>query len=448
MEDNKIGIAGIGIPPEVLFNPELSATEKHLFGMIRLLSMGKNGCYATNAYLGQMLLCGTQNISNGVIKLKDYKYIIVKYKMTKTGTIRNIFINNEYQIIYRPLVEEVHEFLYYGIDIGSDPLKEKLRSAIRKCIGGYKKMHSNNDIYNDSNNDNCIIINNNTKAVLEKTAKSSFDKQKTVQANKPKNSKTTKPKYSRKQSKENNANLKGAKRQSKTARFIEKYIDEIWNSASTTTTHRKDSKVYASIVQKLNQLAEGRFAQCNELNKEWTHININPDLLTQKWTSEDIREALQQTIKYTIDGYWPPDKKNVKNLLSLIYNPRTGTSLMLKAMSDPPEPISCDFDKKTLQLSNNDQIRYLQCVVKKELDPKKAFSMQRLEYTIKSIIDYYPNIKRTRAIRSEANNANLFIEEYVKFLARVWPDVDPIRIGPNTKPFELFIKHMTDDEID
>ncbi|KKN67701.1 hypothetical protein LCGC14_0458450 [marine sediment metagenome] len=135
------GLPSIGIPSEVLFNPFLTHTEKMLFGFIRNMSMTKKGCWASNKYLGALLGVKSQTISNGVANLKKYAYVKVIFEGDKKLTQekkRRIFINNDYQNLYRSLVEEFHE-VYNKAD---ETLLIKLGGAINELIYGYKITNS------------------------------------------------------------------------------------------------------------------------------------------------------------------------------------------------------------------------------------------------------------------------------------------------------------------
>ena len=115
----EIGIPSIGIPGEVLFNPELTPTEKIFFGLLRNLSKSKRGCWASNRYLGDLIGVGKQTISNSIANLDKFGYIIVKRSSDKKGNKqRNIFIDLKYTEKYKSLIESVHDMVYKNNYIG------------------------------------------------------------------------------------------------------------------------------------------------------------------------------------------------------------------------------------------------------------------------------------------------------------------------------------------
>ena len=106
------GLPDISIPAEILFHPELSHTEKILFGFLRNLSQSEKGCCACNKWLGGLIGVKGQTVSNGITKLKNWEYILVEYKRTPDGrNVRRVSINPDYpRITYKDLVKE-----YYSI---------------------------------------------------------------------------------------------------------------------------------------------------------------------------------------------------------------------------------------------------------------------------------------------------------------------------------------------
>ena len=106
----KFGLPDIGIPAEILFNQELSMTEKIIFGFVRNLAHSEDGCWATNQYLGNLIGVKPQTITNAITKLQEYHYIEVSYEKRNNGMqIRRIFINRGYPLIYEEYLKEVYK---------------------------------------------------------------------------------------------------------------------------------------------------------------------------------------------------------------------------------------------------------------------------------------------------------------------------------------------------
>ncbi len=147
-EKIRFGLPGIEIPSEVLFHPNLTNTEKILFGFLRNLAQGKDGCWASNHYLSNLLGVGEQTISNAIANLRKHQFIEVCMEQTELRTNRKIFINPEFPIIYHETMVEIQDQLKSGT------LQENLYIPIKKIIHPYKKTYSK--YINKKNNKNNI----------------------------------------------------------------------------------------------------------------------------------------------------------------------------------------------------------------------------------------------------------------------------------------------------
>lgn len=108
----EFGLPDIGIPAEVLFNPELTHLQKLLFGFIRNLSHSAKGCFASNRYLGKLLGVGPQTISNAIARLREYHYIKINIETRQDGTEqRQIYINSNFPAIYKNYIIGVYKIL-------------------------------------------------------------------------------------------------------------------------------------------------------------------------------------------------------------------------------------------------------------------------------------------------------------------------------------------------
>lgn len=143
-EYNPFGLPDIGIPAEVLFNHELSATEKILFGFIRNLAQTKKGCWASNKWLGKLASVGAQTVSNAIAKLAEYGYLNIEYKTLPGGKqVRRIHLNGEIATLYRDLVDAWHNELIPNYR--RPPIKKFIDPPIKKFIPPYKKIYNKYD---------------------------------------------------------------------------------------------------------------------------------------------------------------------------------------------------------------------------------------------------------------------------------------------------------------
>jgi hypothetical protein len=437
IEQNKIGIAGLGLPPEVLFNPCLLEKEKILFGFIRLLSQTSRGCYASNNYLSELLLCSEQYISNGVKKLSQLGYINIKLETRPYGgKTRQIFINENYKIHYRKLIEKVHEYLYSRDNENNTRLKLQLFSTITTVILDYNYSYRDNDIDNYINNYNFINKINNDSSDANASSKSDIDYKETA-------------KRSRRKINENLQDLKSKKRQRRRpirqTRNLNLANDIIkrWNSFPTTTTHSIDpsNKTYLKIQQHLIELMSGSFAESKHWNKSWQKSIPQEYFNGKKWSVHELDDAVINLAKYTMEGYWPSEgKQNFKSLLICLYNERTGKSMLFQAYAHPPLPISESDDK----LSTNETISNLQKVILEYIGHDHNFRMKNLENCIVKIIDYFN--RQSQEIQTKMGPPVIFLRYYGDWLQENWPNVDPSRIAPGSRPFELFEEWLHNEQ--
>ena len=161
----QFGLPAIGIPAEVLFHPELSNTEKILYGLIRNLAHSEKGCFASNKWLGGLLGAQPQTISNGIKNLKDWEVIVIEYTRTEEKQTRHIFLNPEYPRIYNEMLSDEG---YKKINKG---VLKKLYPSIKNLIGPYKKINSPFNIKEDSKEDNNNISISNKKLSIQEKIK-------------------------------------------------------------------------------------------------------------------------------------------------------------------------------------------------------------------------------------------------------------------------------------
>ena len=78
------------ITPRILFNDKkLSRTENDVLNTIISLALKKDYCYASNEYLANYVNSSKRTITKSLSKLKELKYILVKYVDNK----RRIYLN-------------------------------------------------------------------------------------------------------------------------------------------------------------------------------------------------------------------------------------------------------------------------------------------------------------------------------------------------------------------
>ncbi|GAF82137.1 unnamed protein product, partial [marine sediment metagenome] len=311
-QEAQIGISGIGIPSELLFNPFITHTEKILFGYLQNLSRSKDGCWATNKYLGWLIGCGKQNISNSISSLKKYQYITINETTNKDGSKRrHIYINPNYKTLYKEIVEKIHDELYN--DEYTD-IKELLYRYIEDIIV-IKRVRI-------KSKDKEINININKDSGTESDSFDNPLKENPIDNNpEPKQNKILElPKGS-------------------FARNSIRIIGK-WNSFESTSTHKTNKPytiTYIKLIKDLIKLQQGTFFKNKITDEEWIKQNNIPDeILDKKWTTQELTIAINHLSKYSLEGYWPSNKNNFKSLPNLLYNPRSMKSILLYSYIIPP----------------------------------------------------------------------------------------------------------------
>jgi len=130
------------------------------------------------------------------------------------------------------------------------------------------------------------------------------------------------------------------KRLSQEERLAQKCI-EIWNSFPSVQKHKinDQSKIYKSIVKYIKQLQYGTFKNDGKKFSRDLVKDVPQGWFTKKWNYDQILRGIRRLSLFSVEGYWPPDKKHFRNLSSLIYNPRTGNSFFLRVMLEEPKPL-------------------------------------------------------------------------------------------------------------
>ena len=94
-EENKIGYYAV-IPSTILFNNDLKPNEKLLYAIITILSNKEGYCFASNAYLSNLLGAKPHTISKWVSHLKECGFVCLDMIKNEKGEIiqRRIYPND------------------------------------------------------------------------------------------------------------------------------------------------------------------------------------------------------------------------------------------------------------------------------------------------------------------------------------------------------------------
>ena len=85
------------IPNEVMFDENLMANAKLLYGQIALLTEKEGYCWASNKFFADKNNTSEKSISKWINNLADNDYIKLEYEHLGINNIRKIFLNTSFK---------------------------------------------------------------------------------------------------------------------------------------------------------------------------------------------------------------------------------------------------------------------------------------------------------------------------------------------------------------
>ena len=229
------------------------------------------------------------------------------------------------------------------------------------------------------------------------------------------------------------------KKLSRHSKFIEK-----WNTYPNTTTHKiSNTKTIQKLIKYFTLLKSGNFHKTCDLNFQFaTKNNIKLNNFV-KFTDEEIFTAMENVSKYYLEGYSPQNKSHLpKDLPSLIFNPRTGSSLFLAAFFNPPKPIR----KKEVQNKYSKAVdKYL------ILFPVTAIDFRlknKVTWNVNDIMDWHQ--KKCKRLGKYLGHTNFsdyiagdnFIQTHISWIRKEIQDMNIHVLDMNTQYWKSFIKWL------
>ena len=356
---NEIGIPNYVIPAEVFHNPNISAKDGYVFSTIQGLTCNEFGyCYASNNYIGKCLDCHPRSVSRSISKLEENYYIETEIIQESSGkTVRKIYINHDYPKIYAEMLrkhykkitspENDEKKIIKGRNENKkttphsqkyeDPIHKNVNGVLTKTARNLDSTYRNNNIENHKNDSPRTTFSKssgrkvNRKVKRKKPSKSMNEKVKEKAQNKAPKSKNS-----------NNA-AKGSKDD----------IDliELWNRQPNLRSHKNpNSDVYKQCLKKLKALRTGKLSHLitsNELKNGVFAADIPTEWAKTAWKKKDIAKAIKNLNEWCKEGNYPKKKDWLKKLSldAAIYNPRTGTSVLLSAFKNGVQPLFNPYEK-------------------------------------------------------------------------------------------------------
>lgn len=205
-------------------------------------------------------------------------------------------------------------------------------------------------------------------------------------------------------------------------KFKKSIFVERWNKISPLKKVKDNpsSKTYQKIHRYCSYLINGTFGNHCQIEIDWAEANRVPlHFEARKFTQEEVFTGLERLTLFFQEGYWPEDKSRLKKMTvdSLIYNPMTHSSFLLKAMATEPKPI-----KQTKSLAPEEEGRYRIFLRDKIHTP---LDEGRITLQVNDLKKRYESIKHIIALNETIHSGcadyfgtfSKFVGEHLKFLA-------------------------------
>lgn len=109
---------------------------------------------------------------------------------------------------------------------------------------------------------------------------------------------------------------------------------KIWNAFPYTMNHRSPA-IIKTIDTYMKELMKGTFPINRVINEGY--FERHKIIAEGVYTKSELIQGIKNVALYSKEGY---QHMVTKDLSSLIYNPRTGTSIFLSVIDEPPKPLS------------------------------------------------------------------------------------------------------------
>ena len=211
---------------------------------------------------------------------------------------------------------------------------------------------------------------------------------------------------------------------------------KVWNEFPFTVTH-KSPTIIKTIDLFMKELIQGTFLENKSISKEYFKRH-KLSLNGKQYTKTQLLQGIRNVALYSKQGY--PDLR-IKDLSSLIYNDRTGTSVFLSVLTSPPKPLR---DERPINDSNQRITDLFIDLFEIHNDTDRV----RLVDGIKSLVKYQEKIKlRIPKMHRLYGTPYKLCKTYCEWIgAQEW--VDTIHIGMIRADGKMWKKFIEDQEED
>ena len=336
---NPYGLPNIVIPAEALFNNDLSAREKILFGLVKNLAASEHGyCWAGNKYLALHLDISQSQVTRCIANLEKNKYILSEYFQNADGiTRRKIYINPDYINIHGHTLQnkmtEIKSKMENETKINkpnpkNTPPRKNAEGGQYEYDGVIAKTANELDSELDTQEKH-------KNASHTRTLESAGRKRRVKRKKRKKSSMSDKVKERANNKSTNNKNKKSSYENKPNLDLI-----AVWNKQPNLRAHKNtQSKVYGESLKKLEHLRQGtlyKIIKSEELQDGVFANGMPVEWTKTKWKKKDIAKAIRTLNEWCKEGNYPRKKDWVKkiSLGDAIYNPRTSTSTLMSAFKN------------------------------------------------------------------------------------------------------------------
>ena len=217
---------------------------------------------------------------------------------------------------------------------------------------------------------------------------------------------------------------------------------EWWNQQPNLRNHRSGTKIYSDCLRKLQYLRNGKLSQIISMDS-LDEKHIPHDWYSKKWRTKDIKKAISTLQEWTKEGNQPANKAWLKkmSLADIIYNPRTGRSVLMQAFKFGVTPL---FDPSSelneLELKQFNFMKdFLEKYQTKRVNGQFDKQIAELIKDLSGLREKYPNAwDRVRHMSVGAGNVAGLVRDYKDYLDGIdYPEHMHIKLRQDVTPRAL-----------